>query len=136
MKRNRWLLLPAFIGLSGCSSRDVELLGEVMQKVSEKAESALGGKAQQFANRLQSPNQPPIGLAEQVESRLKLDRNLEGVDLVVSSPDHGVIKISGKVQDVAKKQRIMDLAKATIGVDEVVDEIEAPKEEKEKKEEP
>ncbi|MFM7150352.1 MAG: BON domain-containing protein [Gemmataceae bacterium] len=136
MKRNRWLLVAAFIGLSGCSSRDVELLGEVMQKASEKAEKALGGNAQQFAIRLQSPSQPSIGLAEQVESRLKWDRNLEGVDLVVSSPDQGVIKISGKVQDIAKKQRIMDLAKATIGVDEVVDEIEAPKEEKEKKEEP
>jgi hypothetical protein len=116
-----------FLLLAGCSRQDGDLLARIFRRTGEKIEVATGGTPNQFAGRLRS-NTSPIGLADRVRTRLQWDRFLEGVEIEIESSLEGTVKLKGKVADLQKKQRILDLARATTGVKEVVDEIELPKE--------
>jgi osmotically-inducible protein OsmY len=114
--------------LAGCSAHDGDILAKVLQRTGEKLEAAAGGTTNQFAGRLRSTAKPTIGLAERVETRLKWDRYLDGIEVTVESNEAGVVKVKGKVPDVAKQQRVLDLARSTAGVKDVIDELTLPKE--------
>jgi hypothetical protein len=124
MRRFFILLLLAS---AGCSARDGDILARVFRRAGEKLEAAAGGSTNQFAGRLRSTAKPTIGLAERVETRLKWDRYLDGVEVGVESAEAGVVKVTGKVPDLAKKQRVLDLCRSTAGVKDVVDEMTLPK---------
>jgi osmotically-inducible protein OsmY len=113
--------------LAGCSARDGDILAQVFRKAGEKIESAAGGSPNQLAGRFRA-NASPIGLADRVKTRLQWDRYLEGVEVEVESTPDGVVKLKGKMPDLAKKERVLDLARATTGVKEVIDELQVPKE--------
>jgi osmotically-inducible protein OsmY len=126
--RTRPLLILVLL-VAGCTARDGDLLGQALQRAGQKLETAAGGNANQFAGRLRTTARPSIGLAERVETRLKWDRFLDDVEVVVESPEPGVVKVKGKMPDIAKRQRVLDLARSTVGVKDVVDELTLPKEE-------
>ena len=112
---------------AGCSAQDGDLLARVFRKAGEKIETAAGGTPNQFAGRLRS-HTSPIGLADRVKTRLQWDRYLEGVEVEIEASPEGVVKLKGTVPDLAKKERVLDLARATSGVKEVVEELVLPKE--------
>lgn len=114
--------------LAGCSAQDGDILAKVFQRAGEKLEAAAGGNTNQFAGRLRTTAQPSIGLVERVETRLKWDRYLDGVEVVVESNEPGVVKVKGKMPDIAKRQRVLDLARSTAGIKDVIDELTLPKE--------
>ena len=116
-----------FVLFAGCASQDGDILARVFRKTGEKLEAAAGGSANQYAGRLRS-HASPIGLADRVKTRLQWDRYLEGVQVEVESTPDGVVKVKGQVPDLAKKERVVDLARATTGVKEVVEELQLPKE--------
>src|SRR5262245_26697856 len=122
--RASWILL---VFLAGCGARDGDLLAQVFRKAGEKIESAAGGTPNQLAGRWRT-NASPIGLADRVKTRLQWDRYLEGVEVEVENTAEGVVRLKGKVADQAKKERVLDLARATTGVKEVVEELQVPKE--------
>jgi osmotically-inducible protein OsmY len=111
----------------GCKAEDGDILARVCQRTGQKIEAAAGGTPNQFAGKLRS-SVSPYGLADRVKTRLQWDRYLEGVEIVVESPSEGVVKVKGKVPDLAKKQRVLDLARSTTGVKTVIDELTLPKE--------
>lgn len=115
--------------VSGCSTKDGEILAQVVQRTGKKLEAAAGGTPNQFAGRLRSTANPTIGLAERVETRLRWDRFLEGTKIEVELKEEGVVKLKGTAVELSKKQRALDLARATLGVKDVVDELASPKEE-------
>jgi osmotically-inducible protein OsmY len=125
--RTRLLLVPVLL-LAGCTARDGDLLSQALRRAGEKLETAAGGNANQFAGRLRTTAKPSIGLAERVETRLKWDRFLDGVEVVVEGGEAGVVKLKGKMPDIAKRQRVLDLARSTVGVKDVLDELTLPKE--------
>lgn len=114
--------------LAGCTARDGDLLSQALRRAGEKLEAAAGGNANQFAGRLRSTARPTIGLVERVETRLKWDRYLDGLEVVVEGGEAGVVKVKGKMPDVAKRQRVLDLARSTVGVKDVIDQLTLPKE--------
>lgn len=122
----RILCLLLLIPLAGCA-RDADLLTKVFRRTGAKIETAAGGSANQFANRLRT-NASPIGLADRVKTRLQWDRFLEGISVEIESTPDGVVKVKGQAPDAAKKQRVLDLTQATTGVKEVIDEVRLPKE--------
>ena len=122
----RLLLIP-LLACAGCTARDGDILARVCQRAGEKLEAAAGGSTNQFAGRLRSTAKPTFGLAERVETRLRWDRDLEGVEVGVESAEPGVVKVTGKVPDLAKKQRVLDLCRSTAGVKDVVDALTLPK---------
>jgi hypothetical protein len=122
------IALPALVVFGGCKGSDADVLARVFRRAGEKIEAAAGGSPGQFAGRLRSATSP-YGLAERVQTRLRWDRHLDGASVEVESPSPGVVKLKGKAPDLAKKQRALELARATTGVTEVIDELRLPKEE-------
>jgi hypothetical protein len=112
--------------LAGCGAQDGDLLAQVFRRAGQKIEAAAGGTPNQFAGRLRT-NTSPIGLADRVKTRLQWDRYLDGVTVEVEGTPDGVVKVKGRVPDLAKKERILDLARATSGVKDVVDELQLPR---------
>lgn len=122
----RWLPL-LFLLACGCGPRDGDLLAQVGRRVGQKLEAASGGSPSQFAGRFRT-SASPIGLADRVKTRLQWDRYLDGIAFAIDSPSEGVVKVAAKVPDEAKKNRVLDLARATTGVTDVIDAVELPKE--------
>ncbi len=120
------LFAVALLGL-GCSSQDSEILAQVFHRTTEKVEKAAGGNINHFANRLQSTATPTIGLAERVQTRLKWDRYLDGLQITVEDKAPGIVLVRGEMPDIAKKQRVIDLTRSTMGVKDLVDELKLPK---------
>jgi hypothetical protein len=114
--------------LAGCKAQDGDILAKVLRRTGQKIETAAGGTTNQFAGRLRSSTSR-YGLAERVQTRLRWDRYVEGEQVAVENPSTGVVKVKGNVADLAKKERVLDLARATTGVNEVIDELKLPKEE-------
>lgn len=124
--RLRYVFVPLLCCV-GCGARDGELLSQVFDRASRKFEAAAGGSTNQFAGRLRSTARPTIGLAERVETRLRWDRYLEDVEVTVESSEPGIVKVKGKVPDLAKKQRVLDLSRSTTGIKDVIDQLTLPK---------
>src|SRR5262245_35697993 len=64
-----------------------------------------------------------MGVQGRVYGRLHWDKALEGAALDISVRDNNVLVISGKVANAAAKQKAEQLARDTIGVSSVVNEL-------------
>ncbi|MFO0925846.1 MAG: BON domain-containing protein [Gemmataceae bacterium] len=125
MRRTVPLLLCLLAG--GCSTNDGDVLSQVFHRTGKKIETTLGNAPGEMAARFRVPV-VPMGPAERVQKRVEWDRFLEGVAVEIDSPAEGVVRLRGEVKDTAAKGRIAELAKATVGVTEVRDELRLPQE--------
>lgn len=125
MRRAALLLLCLFVG--GCSTHDGDLLAQVFHRVGQKVETTLGNAPGEMAARFRVPVMP-MGPAERVQKRVEWDRFLEDVTVQIDSPAEGVVRLRGEVKDAGIKGRIVELAKATVGVTDVRDELRLPAE--------
>jgi hypothetical protein len=119
MKHLGWLLVP--LALTCCRTRDVDLLAQIFQRIGEKIEANV---------RHSSTRASPFGLPgltpepiRRVRCRLQWDRFLDGVQVEIDSPAEGVVRLRGTVASNLHRQRLTDLARETIGVREVKDEL-------------
>jgi len=64
-----------------------------------------------------------MGVQGRVYGRLHWDKALEGATLEINVRDAQVVVISGKVASAAAKQKAEDLARDTVGVGSVVNEL-------------
>jgi hypothetical protein len=67
-----------------------------------------------------------IGPDDKVRVRLKTDAALTNANLIVTMPQPGVVKLSGKVDTAAQRERAVSLAQTTTGVTKVEQEIAIP----------
>jgi osmotically-inducible protein OsmY len=67
----------------------------------------------------------PQRTEDRVRARLEADKQLEGVQFAVSA-DGATVKLRGVVPTPAARQRAVELAGSTVGVDAVVDELAVP----------
>jgi hypothetical protein len=123
-------LLPLLLVLlvAGCSSRDGDILSRACARAGKKFETAAGNAPGRLAASFRVPV-VALGPAERVRKRIEWDRHLEGSHVEVDSPAEGVVRLRGTVSEPGLKQRMGDLARSTIGVREVRDELRLPKEE-------
>jgi osmotically-inducible protein OsmY len=110
----RWLPWLALLA-AGCKANDADLLARVCERAGQKL-------APGSAGRLGGPF-GQASLATRVHSRLRWDRSLAGAQLHVRATAGGAVTLRGTVADAAGRQRAMDLARTTVGVEEVVDEL-------------
>jgi osmotically-inducible protein OsmY len=111
--------------VSGCKARDADILAQVGRKARQKVEASLGATTPHLAGNL------PMGeasVAVRVQNRIHWDRYLRDLDVQVLAPSAGTVTLHGHVSDLALKQRILDLAKSTVGVKEVEDKLVLPEE--------
>jgi osmotically-inducible protein OsmY len=115
-----WLALLA----AGCKANDADLLARVCERAGQKLTPGPAG-------RLGGPF-GQASLATRVHSRLRWDRALAGTAIHVRATAAGAVTLRGVVADAAGRRRALELARSTVGVEEVVDELTvAPAEEKE-----
>jgi osmotically-inducible protein OsmY len=106
---------------AGCSPRDGDVLRKIVRKMGDRLEdttrpvSQLAGTARAPAVR--------TDLAARVQARLRWDRYLDGARFEVRDQGKGVVVLSGQVAEDSVKQRALELAKSTAGVESVTDEV-------------
>jgi osmotically-inducible protein OsmY len=102
----RFLLLCPLL-IAGCQSRDVSILAKIGKRAGQKIEEGFGI----------SP------LAGRVRVRIQFDRYIQDTEVEVGVPSDGVVRLRATVPDAATRQRILELTRATTGVDQVIDEM-------------
>ncbi len=113
-------LLLGAVG-SGCSRQDTECLARIGQKVLDHARHTTG----EVRARLEPGWQPaPWPTAQdRVRERLRWDRALEGTEIEVLGQQQEV-ELKGTVKTPAQRQRALDLAETTAGVERVTETLQ------------
>ena len=58
-----------------------------------------------------------------VSLRLRWEKDLQNLNIQVQAKD-GIVELKGKVADMAQRQRAVQVARSTLGVVDVIDELE------------
>lgn len=98
--------------------RRVDEAGQAVRKGLRKAGSQL---RQSFAEIREDVHQ--MGVGARVYGRLHWDKALGEADIDVDGDDDGVITLKGAVPDAAAKAKAVSLARDTVGVTQVVDQL-------------
>jgi osmotically-inducible protein OsmY len=132
MQRKHWLCLMSglfLISSSGCSSGDRERLALIWHKVGDHLDELTQGARQRLSigwNAIEARSEPQSVLRERVAGRIRSDKGFAESSIEVEVQGTTVI-LRGQAPDVAGRQRAVELAKNTLGVEEVTDEM-GPKE--------
>jgi hypothetical protein len=123
MKRWFWAALALLI--CGCGGQDVDRLGRIASMTAGKFNDMVGGPHGKLANGWDAV----FGAVSEatpdarVAARLRWDKALDQADIQVQSTGPGVVRLQGNVIDAAQQQRAGELAEATLGVEQVVNEL-------------
>jgi osmotically-inducible protein OsmY len=109
----------------GCKARDGDTMRKIARKTGEKIENAAGPVAAITTGVRGSLGEGSV--TARVEARLRWDRQLAEHRLTVRGDGSGEITLSGTVPEESAKQRAVDLAKSTLGVEKVNDEVKVGK---------
>jgi len=119
-----WLILATVTCMAGCSGEDTERLAHVGRKVVEKVETATGNADGKLLGGLTMRGTvDQLDLAGRVSARLHWDKALTDVKVEVSATG-AALELKGTVRERAQKQRAVELAESTEGVDKVTDSLE------------
>jgi osmotically-inducible protein OsmY len=122
----RWLGLGLALFLCGCGNQDVECLGRVCRKTAGKLDTLTGGAREKLADGWQAVRAAwgEATLDSRVATRLRWDKALTDAEVKVSATGPGTVQLQGTVADLAEKQRAVELANSTQGVEKVEDLLE------------
>lgn len=122
----RWLLLGALL-LSGCQAKDGEVLAKAGHRAGQKLGLTRGPSVNAFSGTLRGAL-GEMSLAVRVENRLRWDRFLADQPIEAVVTNSATVTLKGGVADLSLRQRAVELAKATLGVEGVIDEMTDPPE--------
>jgi osmotically-inducible protein OsmY len=124
-RRKCWLLLACALGTAGCTEDDTTRLASVGHKLAQKAEAAIGSADGKLFQGLQfmGGDAAQASVTARVSARLRWDKALANTHIEVSESE-GTLELKGTVQEAAQKQRALELAESTEGVDRVTDNLE------------
>lgn len=126
MGKRLWVCFgtSALILGSGCNRQDTDHLAEIGKILAHKT-NVLTSQAQEDLRRkwegLHRVHDNSM-LARRVATRIQYDKQLENISISVKSEGE-IIELSGMVQDDQQRQRAVDLARTTVGVEQVKDEM-------------
>ena len=115
-------LLLCLLLVGGCQSRDVDILAQIGRRAAQKLEEGFGLSPEAVACRVRGPLEEG-GLGGRVRVRLQYDKHLQGAEVDVGVPSDGVVRLRATVPDAATRGRILELTRATTGVEQVIDEM-------------
>ena len=113
------VLLP--LALVGCKESDGENLRQIARRTGERLD-----RAARPVNDAATPLCGSLGelsVAARVDSRIRHDRYLAGHHFTVRGDRQGVVTVTATVPDKSIKARALDLARSTLGVEDVIDEV-------------
>jgi hyperosmotically inducible periplasmic protein len=112
--------LILLVGACGCNRQDAEKLTRVGWKVTEKVQALVPNRTPWGSA---WGVMPDLGVDGRVRARLQADKHLASFNVEVMAVDRGV-RLRGRIGDEAMKQRAIEMAQSTLGVEKVVDELE------------
>jgi hypothetical protein len=115
-------LLLCLLLIGGCQSRDVDILAQIGRRAGQKLEEGFGLSPETLACRMRGPLEEG-GLESRVRVRLQYDKHLHGAGVDIGVPSDGVVRLRATVPDAATRGRILELTRATTGVEQVIDEM-------------
>lgn len=117
-------ILPAFLlMLTACNRQDTKHLAKVGEIVQSRGKETLEDIHAQHLSEFSINSVMTSSLiAGRVRSRLQLDQALQKTEIEVI-PNGEEVELKGKVNTLAQRQRAVDLAKTTLGVNGVIDKI-------------
>lgn len=118
----RWSVLLV-LAAAGCQARDGELLAKAAQKAGEKLGLTRGPSTNTLTGTLRG-SLGETSVSARVENRLRWDRFLADQPIEVTATGPATVTLRGTVSEAGLKARAVEVAKATLGVDRVVDELE------------
>ena len=104
--------------LSGCNRSDGERLANIGTIVSHRAEALLPEKTP-----LSSALTTHLELENRIKERIKNDSYLTGEKIEIHL-EHGKVILRGSVDNDILRQRTLELATSTVGVEKVLDELQ------------
>lgn len=113
----------------GCSEGDNERLARVWHSAGSRLHVLSGGALDRFScgwSDFRTRSVPEKALRDRVTCRLRLDKALMECPITVEVRG-SIVTLGGSLTDPAIRQRAVDLAQTTVGVEQVVDEL-GPKE--------
>ncbi len=116
-----WLLLGLSALAAGCSRQDTERLARVGKRVADRFEALTADCRAGFGG---SWNGGAPGLSGRVAARLRWDKGLAGLSLQVHATGGGAVQLKGTVHDLTQRQRAVELAESTAGVEKVTDQLQ------------
>jgi hypothetical protein len=128
MLRRTWALSLAFplaVACAGCKARDTEALARLCQKAGHKFEALAGGPDGRLSGGWHAVRgaMGDAALDSRVATRLRWDRYLADADIQVSQDGPGTVALHGEVTDASHRQRALELARSTAGVEQVLDHL-------------
>ncbi|HLJ93430.1 MAG TPA: BON domain-containing protein [Gemmataceae bacterium] len=124
-----WHGCGALLGLvllaGGCNQADAERLARIGQKLTARAESLTADQAGGFHKGWQTVcnSWQETTLAGRVAARLRWDKKLADAQVQASAAGT-VVELKGIVRDADQRQRAVELAETTTGVEKVTDSLE------------
>ena len=115
------LLLTA----SGCESDDREHLEKIGQLTHVKLRTVFPAIPVSFDGLREALRSggPGTAIEVRVRSRLQADKALKDVPVEIRETEPGRVVLSGQLSDDRRKQTALDLARTTVGVEAVVDDL-------------
>jgi osmotically-inducible protein OsmY len=122
----RILLLLALLPLVGCQARDADLLALACQRAGHKL-GITGGPARGTLTGTLRGSLGETSLSARVESRLRWDKALADHPIEASVTGPGTVTLRGTIADATLRQKAVDVAQTTLGVEKVINELAAPR---------
>jgi osmotically-inducible protein OsmY len=117
----------------------VLIVGAALSAVGQKPDSdsdSIGNKIDRGVRKVESKLRDTWGdikrgthrmtVQGRVYARLYWDKSLADADFKIESRDEGVVVLSGSVADKHAKERAIELARSTVGVNDTIDELTVP----------
>jgi len=116
----------ALLAAAGCGKDDADGLARVGGKVAAYIDALTGGARGKLGDSWDAARGcwSDAALDGRVATRLRWDKGLAGARVQAASAGPGVVRLSGSVEGAAQRDRALDLARSTVGVEKVIDEIE------------
>jgi hypothetical protein len=123
-----WLVVFLSMCPCACNSGDADRLARVGRRSAAKIDNLTCGAPNKLANSLEAVriNWDDLTLDTRVSARLRWDNLLTDAQVHVRTLDAGTVELSGTVNDDSQRQRAVQLAQSTVGVDRVVDLLTYP----------
>lgn len=121
------IAFAAIVGgtLAAARTSDAEVLTRVGRTTAAKVMAAMPEREQVAGPLAKVQFGTLTGVDERVRVRLRTDAALDGARITVSA-DAGVVKLGGKADTAAQRERAVQLAQTTTGVTKVDQEIAVP----------
>jgi osmotically-inducible protein OsmY len=109
----------------GCSGEDADRLARIGGKLAAQAEGLAAQAEGKLALGWQAVQAQvdEAGVDARVAARLRWDKELAQAEIQVQVND-GAVELIGTVADEVQRRRAVELAEATVGVEQVVDALE------------